>query len=73
MKNKLKYYFDISFIPANKAKIMLKRAFSNNQRAFILYYKKKYIFALYKFPIGYYYIQQISEKNLQKAWDSHKK
>ena len=36
-------------------------------------YKKKYIFALYKFPIGYYYIQQISEKNLRKAWDSHKK
>ncbi len=28
----------------------------------------KYIFALYKFPIGYYYIQQVSEKDLRQAW-----
>jgi serine/threonine-protein kinase len=35
----------------------------------------KYILALYKFPIGHYYIQQVSEKSLRKAWDeniSHK-
>jgi len=31
-------------------------------------YKTKYIFALYRFPLGYYYIQQISEKKLRKAW-----
>ena len=35
----------------------------------------RYILALYKFPIGHYYIQQVSERNLRKAWDentSHK-
>jgi serine/threonine-protein kinase len=31
--------------------------------------KTKYIFALYQFPIGYYYIQQVSEQNLRQAWD----
>jgi len=39
-------------------------------------YKTKYIFALNKIPsLGYYYIQQISEKRLRKIWegnDSHK-
>ena len=30
--------------------------------------KTKYIFALYKFPIGYYYIQQVSEKGLRQVW-----
>ena len=36
-------------------------------------YNIKYIFGLYKLPLGYYYIQQISEKNLRKAWLSHEK
>lgn len=32
-------------------------------------YNTKYIFALNQLPsLGYYYIQQISEKNLRKAW-----
>jgi len=31
----------------------------------------KYIFSLYQFPIGYYYIQQVSEKSLRKAWDKN--
>ena len=48
LENKLKDYFDISFISANKAKIMLKYAFRNKQRAFVLYYKKKYIFIVLK-------------------------
>jgi hypothetical protein len=34
-------------------------------------YKTKYIFALYKFPIGYYYIQRVREKNLRQAWDKN--
>ena len=34
-------------------------------------YNTKYIFALYRFPLGYYYIQQISEKRLRKNWEKN--
>ena len=52
----------------------LLRAIENKRVQFeATRYNTKYIFGLYKFPIGYYYIQQISEKNLRKTWDSHKK
>ena len=48
LESKLKGYFDISFISANKAEKMLKRAFKNKQCAFVLYYKKRYIFIVLK-------------------------
>jgi uncharacterized protein (DUF1015 family) len=44
LKNRLRGYFDISLIPADKVEEALKRAFRNKWRAFVLYYKKDYIF-----------------------------
>lgn len=48
----------------------LEKAIENERVQFeATRYNTKYIFGLYRFPIGYYYIQQISEKALRKTWE----
>ena len=50
----------------------LRKAIENDRVQFeATRYNTKYIFALYQFPLGYYYIQQINEKNLRKTWDKN--
>jgi len=48
LESKLKGYFDISFISTNKTDNALKRAFTNKQCAFVLYYKKRCVFIALK-------------------------
>jgi uncharacterized protein (DUF1015 family) len=43
IKNKLKGYFDVSFIPSGKTASVLKRAFVEKKCVFVLYYKKMFI------------------------------
>jgi uncharacterized protein (DUF1015 family) len=43
IKNTLKDYFDVSFIPAGKTASVLKKAFVERRCAFVLYYKKRFI------------------------------